>query len=154
MILYNYVLPICLDYPISMDVWMIGYMHVWMCGCMDDCPISMDNFSSLTFLVFNCLKLFFFPVDEEFSEMLSVLRLISFKYFFASLVIEYISLFCSYFLTSHQSPTPFLAGKVQSIYIKFYVMHSMLYSNFTNFSVNLFDFDEWQINYNKPCHHR
>ena len=58
--------------------------------------------------------------------MLSVLRLISFKYFFASLVIGYMRLFCSCFFTSlsiqlcclnkcpfklHKSPTPSLRGR-------------------------------------------
>ena len=56
------------------------------------------SFSSLTFLVFACvLTGFAFSVDEEFSETLSVLWLISFKYFFTSLVKEYMLLFSSSF---------------------------------------------------------
>ena len=40
------------------------------------------SFSLLMFLVFGCVLICLaFSVDEEFSEMLSVLRLISFKYF-------------------------------------------------------------------------
>ena len=54
------------------------------------------SFSSLIFLVLACVLICFaFSADLEFSEMLSVLKLISFKYFFASLVIEYTRLFFS-----------------------------------------------------------
>ena len=54
------------------------------------------SFSSLIFLVLACVLICFaFSADLEFSEMLSVLKLISFKYFFASQVIEYTRLFFS-----------------------------------------------------------
>ena len=60
------------------------------------------SFSSLMFLVFACVLICFaFSVDKEFSEMLSVLRLISFKYFFALLIIKYMHLFCSARASSH-----------------------------------------------------
>ena len=62
-------------------------------------------FQSLIFLVFTFVLICFsFSVDEEFSEMLSVLRLISLKYFFASVVIEYIRLFCSCFFYKFKHP--------------------------------------------------
>ena len=58
------------------------------------------SFCSLIFLVFSAVLICFaFSVDAEFSEMLSVLRLISFKCFFASLVVDYIRLFSSCFFT-------------------------------------------------------
>ena len=56
---------------------------------------SLFQFRNL-FRFCNCLNLF--SVDVEFSEMSSAIRLISFKYLFASLVIEYTRLFSSCFL--------------------------------------------------------
>ena len=62
--------------------------------------IFHPSFSSFIFLVFTCVLIYFdFSVDENCLEMLSVLRLISFKYFFVSLVTEYIRYFPRVFYT-------------------------------------------------------
>ena len=70
------------------------------------------SFSSLIFLVFaNVLICFAFSVEVEFAEMLSVLRLIPFKYFFALVVIECKRLFSSCFLQAWVSNHLFCLNK-------------------------------------------